>query len=58
MDFFFKWDINDPLTVNSFGIPQPIILKKYTQIYYLYLLLPLIIIGTELAMVVDFMTDI
>tara|TARA_A100001037_G_scaffold152684_1_gene137806 strand:+ start:780 stop:1325 length:546 start_codon:yes stop_codon:yes gene_type:complete len=25
---FFKWDINDPLTVNSFGIPQPIILKK------------------------------
>ena len=25
---FYKWDINDPLTISSFGIPQPLKLKK------------------------------
>ena len=25
---FFKWDLNDPLAISSFGIPQPIKLKK------------------------------
>ena len=25
---FFKWDLNDPLSISSFGIPQPIKLKK------------------------------
>ena len=25
---FYKWDINDPLTISSLGIPQPLKLKK------------------------------
>ena len=25
---FYRWDIYDPLTINSFGIPQPLKLKK------------------------------
>tara|TARA_B100000989_G_scaffold15400_1_gene10339 strand:+ start:110 stop:655 length:546 start_codon:yes stop_codon:yes gene_type:complete len=25
---FYKWDIDDPLNISSFGIPQPIKLKK------------------------------
>ena len=25
---FYEWDVNDPLTLSSFGIPQPLKLKK------------------------------
>ena len=36
---FYKWDLKDPLTVNSYGIPQPIKLKK---VYPDILLVPIV----------------
>ena len=30
---FFKWDIKDPLLVNTYGIPEPIKKKKFIQIF-------------------------
>ena len=36
---FYKWNLDDPLTISSFGIPQPIKLKK---VYPDILLVPIV----------------
>ena len=55
---FFVWSSNDPLSINKYGIPEPI---KNRIIYPDILLVPLVAydkIVTELDMVVVSMTGI
>ena len=41
---FYKWDIDDPLTTSSFGIPQPI---KLNKVYPDVLFVPIVAFDTH-----------